>query len=81
MWQCMCALRATAAARIGQSVRRQGCCDSSAEGGAVRGTLCAIVDLCACCANCAERVRCDCVVVLCARMLSIPGFLLSRVAE
>ena len=46
-WQCMCAFRGTAAARDGQNVRRQCCCDGCAEGGAVRGTLCAIGDLCA----------------------------------
>ena len=47
VWQCMCALRATAAARDGQIVRRQCCCDGSEEGGAVRCAVCAIGDLCA----------------------------------
>jgi hypothetical protein len=44
-WQCMRTLGATAAARDGQSVRRQCCCDGSAEGGAVR---CAVARSAAC---------------------------------
>ena len=36
-----------AAARDGQIVRRQCCCDGSEEGGAVRCAVCAIGDLCA----------------------------------
>ena len=43
-----CALRATAAARIGQSVRQQCCCDSCGKGGAcavrlIRSMTCVLI--------------------------------------
>ena len=42
-----------------EGVRSQRCCDCCGEDGALRCSVCAIDDLCACCRRVPARVRCD----------------------
>ena len=80
VWQCMCELSASAAARVGQNVRDQCSCDCCAEDGAMHCATFAIDDMCVVAPTCAVCVRCDMLEYARARMSCIRVFYLSRVA-